>query len=93
MGPVSGVGFPISVRTVWYLPYAMTAATRTYDEAEELAYVELAQRISALPGGAELLSKSVAITRTPDALILQCTLTCVEDIGTVREIGISITES
>ena len=93
IGPVSGVGFPISVRTVWYLPYAMTAATRTYDEAEELAYVELAQRISALPGGAELLSKTVTVTRTPDVLILQCTLTCVEDIGTVREIGTSITES
>ena len=93
MGPVSGVGFPISVRTVWYLPYAMTTATRTYAEAEELAYVELAQSIAALPGGAELLSKSITIARAPDALILQCTLTCVEDIGTVREIGISITES
>ena len=80
------------MRTVWYLPYTLDTATRTYEEAEELAYVELAKKISALPGGAELLSKSVTVSRTPDALILQCTLTCVEDIGTVREIETSITE-
>lgn len=92
LGLLAGVGFPISVRTVWYLPYTLDTATRTYEEAEELAYVELAKKISALPGGAELLSKSVTVSRTPDALILQCTLTCVEDIGTVREIETSITE-
>ncbi len=92
LGPLAGVGFPISVRTVWYLPYEVTAATRTYEEAEELAYVELARQISALPGGAELLSKTVTVHRAPDALVLRCTLTCVEDIGTVREIDISITE-
>ncbi len=88
LGFVPGVGFPISVRTVWYLPYEWTIATRTYEEAEELAYLELARQISAIPGGAELLSKTISINRTPDALVLHCTLTCVEDIGTVREIEI-----
>ena len=89
LGLLSDVGFPISVRTVWYLPYALTTATRTYEEAEELAYVELAQRISALPGGAELISKTVAIHRAPDALVLTCTLTCIEDIAAVRNIEVS----
>ncbi len=88
MSPVSGVGFPISVRTVWHLPYEMITVTRTHAEAEELAYVELARRISAIPGGAELLGKTIRTTRTPDAFILTCTLTAVEDIGTVREIEI-----
>ncbi len=92
LGPIQGVGFPISIRTVWYLPYIMTTAKRTYDEAEELAYIELSQRISALPGGAELLSETVTVNRTPDALVLRCFLTCVEDIGTVREIETSITD-
>ncbi len=85
---MEGVGFPLSVRTVWYLPYEWVSATRTYSEAEELAYIELARKIAALPGGAELLSKTVTVTRTPDALILHCFLSCVEDIGTVREIEV-----
>ena len=93
LGLLSGVGFPISVRTVWYLPYAMTTATRTYEEAEELAYVELAQRIAALPGGAELLSKTVTVYRTPDALILTCRISCVEDIAAVRNIEVVAPES
>ncbi len=88
LGPLSGVGFPISVRTVWYLPYTVETATRTYPEAEELAYVELARHIAAIPGGAELLGKTVTTAHTPDALILTCTLTCVEDIGEVREIEV-----
>ncbi len=87
-GLVSGVGFPISVRTVWYLPYEITEATRTYAEAEELAYIELARRISALPGGAEMLSKTITVTRTPTELLLHCSLVCVEDIATVREIQV-----
>ncbi len=89
LGPIEGVGFPISVRTVWYLPYEMITATRTHAEAEELAYLELARKIAALPGGAELLSKTITVTRTPDALILHCVLNCVEDIGQIREIQIA----
>ncbi len=88
LGPIAGVGFPVSIRTVWHLPYEMTTVTRTHDEAEELAYIELARRIESLPGGAELLSKTVTVTRTPHALILQCMLTCVEDIGQIREIQV-----
>ncbi len=88
LGLISGVGFPLSVRTVWYLPYEQSPYTRTYAEAEELAYIELARRIAALPGGAELLSKTVTVTRTPDSLMLFCTLTCVEDIAELREIEV-----
>ncbi len=88
LSPIRDVGFPISVRTVWYLPYTVKTATRTYAEAEELAYVELARRISALPGGAEVLKKTVTTSRTPEAFVLTCTLISVEDIGQVRPIEI-----
>ncbi len=84
-----GVGFPISVETVWYLPYEMTSATRTLREAEELAYYELARRIAALPGGAELISKSITVHSGTDAFTLTCTLTCIEDIGRVRPIEVA----
>ena len=83
-GLVDGVGFPISVRTVWHLPYVVTAATRTPDEALELAYFELARRIAALPGGPELIGKTIQTDLRDGVLTLTCTLTCIEDIGTVR---------
>ena len=84
-----GVGFPISVRTVWQIPYEMRVCTRTLQEAEELAYYELARQIAALPGGAELIGKTVTVHRGEGALTLTCTLTCIEDIGTVRPIEIA----
>ena len=87
-GLVEGVGFPISLRTVWYVPYTVTTATRTLQEAEELAYYELARRIAALPGGAELIGKTVTVHHGADVLTLTCTLTCIEDIGRVRPIEI-----
>ena len=84
-GPIRGVGFPISTRTVWYVPYETVTAVRTPAEAEELARLELAGRIAAL-SGAELLGQTIAVACGEDTLILTCTLTCIEDIGTLRPI-------
>ena len=71
---------------MWYIPYEIVTVTRTPQEAEELAYFELAKRIAELGEGTELLSKTVTVHRGPDTLTLTCTLTCIEDIGTVRPI-------
>ncbi len=87
-GLTGGVGFPISTRTVWYLPYEMTPATRTYAEAEELAYFELAKYIAALPGGAQLIGKTVTVRHREESLTLTCTLTAIEDIATERVIEV-----
>ena len=86
-GLIDGVGFPISTRTVRYLPYEITAATRTYTEAEELAYFELAKYVAAIPGGT-LLGKSVTVTRGKNALILSARLTLMEDIAAERIIEV-----
>ncbi len=86
LGLTGQVGFPISVSTVWHLPYEMRTCTRTPAEAEALAYVELSRRIAALPGGAELLSKTITTHAGDEVFVLTCTLVCVEDIGRVREI-------
>ena len=69
--------------------YGLGPATRTLAEAEELAYFELAGRIAALPGGAELIGKSVTVHHGEDVLTLTCMLTCIEDIGRVRPIEIA----
>jgi similar to stage IV sporulation protein len=86
---IDGVGFPISTRTVWYLPYETVTATRTYSEAEELAYLELARYVASLPGGATLLHKEVTVTHGEDALTLTCTLTAIEDIAAERPIQVA----
>lgn len=88
-GLIDGVGFPVSVQTIWHIPYTVTTATRTLGEAEELAYFELARMIAALPGGAELIGKSVTVHHGSEFLTLTCTLTCIEDIGQVRPIEIA----
>lgn len=88
ISPIDDVGFPLSVRTTWYLPYTVTTKTRTLAEAEELAYLELSRHIAALPGGAEILQKTVTTHRTDDAFMLVCRLTAVEDIGRSRPIEV-----
>jgi len=83
-----GVGFPISLSTVWYLPYTVQEVTRTYAEAEELAYYELSKYIAALQGGAELLGKTVTVHHGEEALTLTASLSCMEDIAASRRIEI-----
>lgn len=80
----SGVDFPIALVTEWSLPYTTVEEKRTYAEALELAYLVLAQRIGSIPGGAEILNKSITTTLGEDTLLLTCTLTCVRDIAEER---------
>ena len=87
-GLLRGVGFPISTRTRWYLPYEIVPASRTYAEAEELAYFELAKYLSALPGGATLLGKTVTVRHGDESLTLTCTLTVIENIAERRIIEV-----
>ena len=87
-GLLDGVGFPVSTRTVWYLPYEITTATRTYAEAEELAYFELAKYIASVED-ATLLGKAVTVTHAEDSLTLTCRLTLIEDIATERIIEVA----
>lgn len=82
-GSFGDVGFPISTRIVYHLPYEITPALRTYAQAEELAYLRLAEYISAIEGGT-LLEKTVTITRAEEFLTLSCRLSLLEDIGKER---------
>jgi len=88
MGIFSEVGFPLSVRTVWHLPYTVTEVTRTPAEAEELAYFQLAREIASIPGGVELLQKTVTTHLGDTDFCLDCTVVCIEDIAATRPIDI-----
>ena len=84
IGRIGNVTLPVSVQTVWYMPYTLEMATRTPAEAEELAYLELARQIGELPGGAELIRKTITTRLTDEAFVLDCTLVCIEDIAVQR---------
>lgn len=85
-GVSADVGFPISTVTVTYVPYTLESAVRTPDEAEIMAYDLLAERLEEIPDGI-LLSQRVTTRLTEDALILSCTVECIENIARVVEIG------
>lgn len=91
LGLVSGVGFPVTLDTVWYLPYEIRTAERTYAEAEELAYRELTRRIGEIPGGAEILQKTITTSTGDGVFRLSCSLLCIEDIARVQEFEVDIT--
>ena len=88
IGRIGDVALPISVQTVWYMPYTIEVAERTSSEAEELAYFELSRQIGEIPGGAELIRKTITTRLTDTAFYLECELVCVEDIAVERPFDI-----
>lgn len=84
IGRIGDVMLPITVQTVWYMPYTVETVERTAAQAEELAYIELARQIGEIPGGAEILRKTVTTRLTDTGFFLDCTLVCVEDIAAER---------
>ena len=85
---IDGIGFPLSLRTTWFLPVETVTVTRTPAEAEALAYLELSRRLAAIPGGVELLSETITPTLTDTSFRLEVEILCVEDIA--REIPFEI---
>lgn len=73
------------------LPISLTAQTcrlwreetveRTKEEAVALAYERLGNELRTLAEDARLLSRSVTATVRDDAVVLECTVTCIEDIA------------
>ena len=71
----------MSLTRVEILPYTVQVATRTPEQATRLAYAELEKELKTLAASAQLLEKRISATLTEDALILDCTVKCIEDIA------------
>ena len=84
----NGAGLPFSVRTEQYFPYEYRVATRDHAQAEALAYYELERRIASSLADAELLRKTITVTVTEDAFVLNCSVQCLEDIAEVLEFSV-----
>lgn len=55
--------------------------THTQDEAVALAFEQMAEILRTLSDEAQLLSKRSTVSVTDSAVVLECTVTCIEDIA------------
>lgn len=86
---VRGISLPISINTVWHLPYSTQTVTRTDGELEQLADFELSLELAKIPGGAELIKKTVVTSADEEGYYLECTLVCIEDIASCVEFEVT----
>jgi similar to stage IV sporulation protein len=86
---IRGINLPISLKSVWFMPYQIHSVTRTDTELERLAYFELSQRLSEIPGGAELIKKTVVASSDDNGYYLECTVVCIEDIAKTVEFEVT----
>ena len=89
-----GVRLPFDSNKISLHEYEYIKCTRSIDEARELGYFKLSEKIQELEK-AEILKKSVDTYTLENKLILVCTLVCIEDISSVTEfdVDLSIKES
>ena len=80
---------PLFWETVTYTPYVMQTATRTHEDALELAYEELELRLSELSESAQILEKEITTELLEGSLRLVCRISCIEDIAVQREFEIT----
>ncbi|MBO7274174.1 MAG: sporulation protein YqfD, partial [Clostridia bacterium] len=88
LGKLGGNRLPLSLTRIEARPYYTVTAERTPDEALELCYLELSQKLSALSGEVQLLQKDIVTEMGERSVVLTCTLVCIENIAAQQEFEI-----
>ncbi len=84
-----GLGrLPVSISTVEERPYVIEKREIGENEACELAFSSLEEKISAELGSAQLLKKTISTEIKDGKYILNCTVWCIEDIAQISEFEI-----
>lgn len=89
LGQLGGNRLPMSISHTEVRPYSLRERDRSPEEALELCYEELEQKLSSLSDEVQILQKSITTEIREDAVILVCTVTCIEDIAAVQEFEIT----
>ena len=79
---------PFEIYTVKYLEYETVSLRRSAEEAENLAYFALAQKMSDISTDAVILKKTVTPFVSDDAYVIYCTVVAIEDIALVSEFDV-----
>ena len=89
LGLLDGNRLPLSFSSTKARPYHLEQRTRTHEEALELCYGELAEKLSEFSGEVQLLQKEIVVEMGESSVVLTCTVTCIEDIAVVQEFEIT----
>ncbi len=80
---------PIGIRTVRYLEYTFESDVRSDEEARELAFSEIGNKLLLLSERAQLLRRQTEFAVTDTAFTARCRVLAIEDIARIQEIQIS----
>ncbi len=83
-----GEELPIGIYTTLCREYALETVTLTAQTAAEYAFDRLESELKELSERAELLEKTISFELTEEAYILNCRVTCIENIAVTQEIEI-----
>ena len=85
-----GDPLPIGVKTVRYREYVQRTVTLPAAKAAEYAFAEMEREMKGLSEKVELLEKILSFELTDEAYILNCRVTCMENIAVTQEIKIEV---
>lgn len=80
-----GGQLPVAWLSEQYLPYTMTAVTRTPEQVQRIAEAELTRRIATELSGAQIAERTVQLTQDEAGLHLHCRILCGMDIAQERK--------
>ena len=80
---------PVSVTLYERRYYEEVTCIRSEQEALDEAYAQLSRELGAFSEGTQLLKKQITTTLTDDALILECTVLCIENIAEQAEFEVT----
>ncbi len=83
---LSGGDLPVGIRTVRCVEYTLEKAQRSPESAAGLAFYKLNLAVASAAGEGDLLRKTTAVERRPDACVLKCRIEYVKNIALVKEI-------
>ena len=85
-----GDPLPLRVETARYREYVLETATLSSQQAAEYAFAGMEREMATLSETVELLEKVMSFELTDEAYILNCRVTCIENIAVTQEIKIEV---
>ncbi|MBE6661747.1 MAG: hypothetical protein E7606_00535 [Ruminococcaceae bacterium] len=85
-----GDPLPLRVETARYREYVLETVTLSSQQAAEYAFAGMEREMATLSETVELLEKVMSFELTDEAYILNCRVTCIENIAVTQEIKIEV---
>lgn len=84
-----GKALPFQIVFQRLAPYTLQTATRTAEQALEVAYADLDRLLSESSSECLLLKKNVSTTVTQESVVLTCRIECIENVAVTAEFDVT----